>query len=279
MLSRLNPKNGRMAVVISDSFLFEGSNNSLRKHIVDFDILEAIIKLPKGAFIPYTNIHTSLIVLNYNKPTLRQKKVLFINAEESVEFKFRKRELEVEEKDVNLLVNDVVKIYNEELKESTLFKHRLVSSKTIEDSDFDLTVKRHTSNVSKLLKEYEKYENLGELGEVLVASKTTILQEKIKYKIVNVSNLSNDGADYILDLNQLSYAYPEKHFKIINKSCLLITRLGNKIKPTYFSFNGEEIAINSNINAFAVDAKKITVEYLVNQLQSEIFINQISTNF
>lgn len=62
-LSMLKP-GGRSATIVPDSFLFGSSkaHQQLRKHLVDDNQLNAVISLPPGAFKPYADVSTSILI-------------------------------------------------------------------------------------------------------------------------------------------------------------------------------------------------------------------------
>lgn len=277
MLSRLNPVNGRMVVVIPDGFLYKKSNSILRKVITEIDILDTIISLPNGSFIPYSNIKTSIIVLNCKKPKNRKGKVLFINSEKSVDFRYHQREVEVDESKLNLLINDISKIYHGSLNTSSIVDYKLILNETIVNQNFDLSVRRYTSDVLELIEKVGKREKIKELREILTRTNLTSLNTTNKnIKYVEIKDLNENYVDFYLNLGKLNKKKTiSPSFKIINNSSLLLARVGNKMKPTYFEFKGERVAIKQNIIAFDVNTDIVNVEYLISQLKSEFFLSQL----
>jgi len=84
MVASLNDR-GKLAVVLPDgSFYREGAELSVRKELVDADLIEAIIQLPSdlfyGAMIP-----ASILVCNKSKATDRRERLLFIDASRDFE--------------------------------------------------------------------------------------------------------------------------------------------------------------------------------------------------
>lgn len=90
MLSKLQPydpgtarQGGRMAVVFNGSPLFsgapEGGESEIRRHVIENDLLEAVIGLPDGMFFN-TGISTYVWILTNRKAPERQGKVQLIDA-------------------------------------------------------------------------------------------------------------------------------------------------------------------------------------------------------
>lgn len=64
-------KNGRVAVIIPDGFLFGNDNaktNIKRRLLTEFN-LHTIVRLPGSVFSPYTSITTNILFFNYEEPT------------------------------------------------------------------------------------------------------------------------------------------------------------------------------------------------------------------
>ena len=83
MISKMDPTGSRIGIVLNGSPLFNGSAGSgwseIRKMLMDRDLLDAIIALPKNLFYG-TDISTYLWILDNNKPAERKGKVLMVDA-------------------------------------------------------------------------------------------------------------------------------------------------------------------------------------------------------
>ena len=79
MVAVLNAR-GRLGVVMPHGVLFRGSaEGKIRQGLLQEDLFEAVIGLPPNLFYG-TGIPASIVVLNRDKPTARERKVLFIDA-------------------------------------------------------------------------------------------------------------------------------------------------------------------------------------------------------
>lgn len=110
--------NGMGVVVHNGSTLFSGdagsAESNIRKWMMDSDIVEAIIQLPTDEFFN-TGIHTYLWILNKNKPSKNQGKIMLINASEK--FKPLKKSKGSKRKEVDIknrleIVNTLNKFKN-----------------------------------------------------------------------------------------------------------------------------------------------------------------------
>jgi N-6 DNA methylase len=83
MISKMDPTGSRIGIVLNGSPLFNGAAGSgwseIRKMLMDRDLLDAIIALPKNLFYG-TDISTYLWILDNNKPAEHQGKVLMVDA-------------------------------------------------------------------------------------------------------------------------------------------------------------------------------------------------------
>ena len=83
MISKMDSNGSRIGIVLNGSPLFNGAAGSgwseIRKMLMDRDLLDAIIALPKNLFYG-TDISTYLWILDNNKPDERRGKVLMIDA-------------------------------------------------------------------------------------------------------------------------------------------------------------------------------------------------------
>ncbi len=82
MISKMDGSGSRIGIILNGSPLFNGDAESgwsnIRKMLLDRDVLDAIIAIPKNLFYS-TDIQTYLWILDNNKPATHRGKVLFIN--------------------------------------------------------------------------------------------------------------------------------------------------------------------------------------------------------
>lgn len=77
--------NGRMAVVLPNGVFFRGgTEQAVRKDLVDQDLVEAVIQLPVDMFYG-AGIPACFLILNRAKPSSRTRRILFIEASECFE--------------------------------------------------------------------------------------------------------------------------------------------------------------------------------------------------
>ena len=98
---------------------------------------------------------------------------------------------QIEEKEVNLLVENISKVYDDEVVEGPSFEQKFVDSEMVVKNEYDLHSKRYTSSFVELIENYEKHEVLVELDKVLSITKKLRVVEKEQYKIVSIKDLNN----------------------------------------------------------------------------------------
>lgn len=83
MISKMDASGSRIGIVLNGSPLFNGDAGSgwsnIRKMLLDRNLLDCIVALPKSLFYG-TDISTYLWILDNNRPVERRDKVLFIDA-------------------------------------------------------------------------------------------------------------------------------------------------------------------------------------------------------
>lgn len=69
-LEGLNP-NGKIAVILPEGALFRTQNANIRKYLLENKLIEGIVSLPAGTFMPWTNIKTNLLIISHGNEFFR----------------------------------------------------------------------------------------------------------------------------------------------------------------------------------------------------------------
>ncbi|MDO6533855.1 type I restriction-modification system subunit M [Alteromonas stellipolaris] len=83
IIKSLKPDTGRAAMLWPHGVLFRDSEKTIRKQVVESDIIEAVIGLGPNLFYN-SPMESCIVVLNCNKAAERRNKVLFINGVDNV---------------------------------------------------------------------------------------------------------------------------------------------------------------------------------------------------
>ena len=134
MLHSLDENNGRMAVVLPHGVLFRGaSEGKIRKEIIDFNLLDAVIGLPANLFYG-TGIPACILVFKKNRSTTD---VLFIDASGDGNYEKGKNQNKLRDSDINRIVDTY---RNREI----IDKYSYVAEKSeIVENDYNLNIPRY----------------------------------------------------------------------------------------------------------------------------------------
>lgn len=137
MIASLKPK-GRMATIMPHGVLFRGGmEKTIRKGIVDSDLVEAIISLPPALFYG-TGIPACILYINKNKEDRLRNKIFFINAD--AEYGEGKVQNFLRPEDIEKI--DYVFTHKVEIDKYS----KLVDLKMIADNDYNLNIRRYVDN-------------------------------------------------------------------------------------------------------------------------------------
>ena len=164
MVAVLN-NSGRLGVVMPHGVLFRGAaEGKIRQGLLREDLFEAVIGLPPNLFYG-TGIPASILVLNRNKPTARQGKVLFIDA--SREFEEGSNQNRLRDQDIGHIA-DTFRTYADVDKYA-----RTVPLREIGQNDWNLNISRYVDtseeekriDVAKAVRELRQMERSREAAE------------------------------------------------------------------------------------------------------------------
>ena len=164
MVAVLN-NSGRLGVVMPHGVLFRGAaEGKIRQGLLREDLFEAVIGLPPNLFYG-TGIPASILVLNRNKTTARQGKVLFIDA--SREFEEGSNQNRLRDQDIGHIA-DTFRTYADVDKYA-----RTVPLSEIGQNDWNLNISRYVDtseeekriDVAKAVREFREMERSREAAE------------------------------------------------------------------------------------------------------------------
>ena len=234
-ISKLS-ENGHMYIIQSCSPLFkddDGSNN-IRKYIIENDLLNAVIALPKNLFYN-TPIQPTIWCVCKNKASHRKGKIQIINASEC----FEKHKKSVGKKQVGLneaCLNIITKAYESFESKEYIDGNLYIESKVFNNEDFGYTkVTVETpvcdENGKPILKK-GKRQPVKSKSDIEIIPLTEDVDEYIKKNVFPYNPLayldrSKDRISYEIPLTKCFYKYqkPEATDDILSK----IINLENEI--------------------------------------------------
>ena len=242
--------NGKLIAILGLSFASRrGTEEALRKFIIDNDLVEMVIALPAG-LQAHTKVATFILVINKEK--VDKGYVRFVEGRSFVNRVHDQMKLDID----GLL--EVIKI-----GDSDKFI-RLMANDTIAFMDYNLDVHRY------FMKSIEGYQ----LGELL----TPIRGQRIsgvKGKSIQVKDLKVDKFNFKMEHFDIEREDTISEEFEITESCLLVAAVGRKLKPTFFQYSGTTAYHGSNILSFKIDTNKVDIEYLITELYSDLSIEQL----
>jgi type I restriction enzyme M protein len=175
MIASMKPETGRVGVVMPHGVLFRsGAEGSIRKHLIESDLLETIIGLAPNLFYG-TTIPASLMFFRATKDKKCKKHILFIDA--SKRFSKGKAQNFLTDEDVE----DIYSVYQsmgENEKENV--SARLVSHDEVEDNNWDLNIGRYLqSGAAEVVNVQDALASFDQARTALAAAEKSLL-EKLK---------------------------------------------------------------------------------------------------
>ena len=249
---------GKAVIIVPTGVLFSKSNSSIRRPIVNGDLIEKVILLP-GGLLFHTNIPSAILVLNKQKS--RKEKVLFINGKSFVKAKGGKqKQLDYQE------------LLTFAKSETDDIGKKWVNSSDIQKNDFNLLPTRYLFEDLNLPTEYK----MEELGELVTPVQRVLSDENLNARFARIRDLSDNPIEFEKDFKTAEFGEIPRHASVLPNETLLLAMRWNALKPTFFSGSNETVFFSySDIFAGKINAKKVDIEYLVNELYADYVSKQI----
>tara|TARA_Y100001970_G_scaffold291879_1_gene430793 strand:+ start:699 stop:2627 length:1929 start_codon:yes stop_codon:yes gene_type:complete len=156
--AHLNP-NGRAGIIVPDGIIFDPKTifKTLRKNLINESLI-GVISLPKGIFLPYSGVKTSILILD--KKLSKNLDHIFFDEMKNDGFALSNNRKPINDNDIPEIKNRILKFF----KNGKNIDENLVSKKTILSSN-DITLKksRYFSKIKNLSKyKLEKLEDVIE---------------------------------------------------------------------------------------------------------------------
>lgn len=247
--------NGKLITVFSLSFLFNvGRLARLKQRLIDNNLIDTIITLPSG-LLSNTSIPVCIIV--FKTISSRPGYIKFIDASSF----FTKEE----SKSKRLNNSELLKLINQDVENEFL---RYVNVSDIYKNDFDLSVGRYFLRNIQGTK-------LSVFSSIIKGTRAPINKF---IKQVQIRNLKDDVFDSVLISDELENSLVKRGvFREINESCLLIATRWSALKPTFFNYTGEPIAISQTLVALRIDENIVNPTFLINEFSSDYIQEQLDS--
>lgn len=255
-------RNGKMIFVVPNHFLYSNnkSEKSLKKYLVENNYLESIIALPER-ILQFTGIQINVVVLS--KDPLKKGYVKFIDATGLVKADNNK---------LNIIDSDEVISLIESRQESRLIKH--VANKTIVQNQFDIAVNRYVFEPLDL--SLSQNESLVMLKDIISSISST--RSKVREGIfIKFSDLANEETtEYSKTFQDIKPRKLRSDAGFLNKNSILLSLIGNSLKPTFFRVSKEPVFYPINyMVAVQVNEDLVDIDFLILELRKEYIQKQI----
>lgn len=225
----LNPT-GKAGIIVPEGIVFQSANayKSLRKFLVEDNLLYAVISLPAGVFNPYSGVKTSILL--FDKTIAKQKdEILFVKLKnDGYDLGAQRREISGSD------IPEVIKIVKDYQNGLDVLGSELVtmaSKKDIAEQDYILVGERY-KEAAVFNSNYPMVE-LGEVCEFIRGltynknDESSIPTKNIVLRANNIDLLSNS-----LNLTDLKYLSEDKEYdnrkKLEKDDILICTASGSK---------------------------------------------------
>jgi type I restriction-modification system DNA methylase subunit len=218
---------GRLGIVLPSNVLYKVTDNhkKVRKYLVENDYLEAIVQLPAGVF-PQSNLKLVLMIINTTKPEKKAGKFAFMTVEAT------------KQEGISVITNDAINkaiyIYNNLSSSSNNYISTL---KDIQQQNYNLLPSRYMRSIAaeqqKMLK-LKTGSQLGAISRIICGTSKGVLGNVNGVPVITVKNLSKDVEELYLSLEDISPALPADLNQSIKEKCIVVSLVGNELKPTIF---------------------------------------------
>jgi type I restriction enzyme M protein len=264
--------NGRAGIIVPEGIVFQSNNKAykqIRKNLINSSLV-GIISLPAGVFQPYSNVKTSILILNKNKNKTISD-IFYIEVKKDG-FSLNTNRNAISENDLP----EVKKIISNFLNGKKIDKEFLVDKETILASE-DLKVKPEV---------LEKNQNtqlisMSEMVEVEngYAFKSFDMTEENKQgflPILKIGNISKQGEIN----NDFKYHKFKSEFEkfLVPNNAIVIAMTGATLGKVAIN-NGQKLLLNQRVGKIKIkNVEKINNNYLFYFLKSEKFYHYCQSN-
>lgn len=276
-------ENGIGIIIVPDNFLLSEKTKAIKQFLVENNLIEYVISLPPKAFGTKSNVTGSILYLKKNGTS---QGVNFISISESALLKARKFDIE----DLHQKYLDDLQyfikgdFYEFKWANFKVFSLAAASTDHIRRKQYVLLPRRYVNDIflriSELQQSGANFKYLSDCITPCTFKSVDTSRDKnvAHFPYITVKDLCDSDQDFYLDIQNITPILPKNNQgKLVDRTVLLLARIGRKIKPTVFNFNGTPIIINNNIVALCPNLKRVDLEYLIVQLNSGLVEEQLDT--
>lgn len=258
-INSLKP-DGKLIVVVPLRFLTDNPHQSLRRKLISLDNLDKVIAFPEGLLFS-TGTPFALLVIDQQKSS--SGKTAFINTNGFIEKL---------SKGGNKLDHNALLRYVNNNTEDDSFKW--VNNDEIKLNEYSFLPSRYFI--------FEELKNapypLEELGRLINLIPKEIVNSEAQGLFIRIGDLATNPFSSIKDFSEVDVMSIPQNASILKENSLMLSLVGNDLKPTYFKKSYETVYYSSNyIVAYTINTQKVDIEYLLYELFSEYVSRQIKS--
>lgn len=278
---------GTMAIMVPLNFLSAPAYDSLRRMLVKKHALRQVCLFPSNLLSNTSISYAILTIDNWGCEMYDCEGKICNQADESYFVRFV----------------DYTSFVRDNRQYGTLYKLDVEAIRDAEISDIafadrqesfnititsDILLAEDTLNINprfrlienKLVTSLQEGEKLIPLGElVMIYNKAEVYGGYVETKKIRVQDLASNIIEGKKNfLGNEGEMVRENRFKVlIEDNLLLVSRVGNNLKPTIFEYvEGHQLAYSENIIPLQLCSDLVSVEYLQSQMTEEYFIQQVN---
>lgn len=255
---------GKGIVIVTSGSLTRKNESMIRKKIIEYDWIEAIITLPVNLY-PNARTGSEIIIFNKCKEQKRRKKIIFIDISQYY-YRDNRNCYSISEEGTNLLletygqyreipqISNIVSITEIEADAWSLKPLRYFERKSEKQSETVLFLKDIANITRGVQLKKEEEEMLSREGTALLLNIKDIQNNEIHYECASKISPKNN----------------EWHIKFqIQENDIIITSKGANFKIAIVEENPPEAYVSGNLTIIRVDQRKYHPHVLLEYLLSE----------
>ena len=265
----LNP-NGRAGVIVPEGVIFQSGKayKDLRKMLVE-DYLYAVVSLPAGVFNPYSNVKTSILLMD--KQLAKQtNEILFVKIDNDG-YNLGAQRTAIDGSQLDEALGVLEQFKTGIISESKL-AHYVEKQKIAENGEYSLSSERYKVQI-KVSRDYEMHK-IGSVAKVVSGSGFPTKYQGDKdelYPFYKVSDMNLVGNEVYMRLHNNSISsetLKELNAKFYTRGTVIFPKIGAAIATNKKRIITKESLFDNNVMGLVPNENTINPYYLYSILQS-----------
>lgn len=248
--------NGKLIVIVPNSFLSSKKYHKIRKKLVDEALIESVISLPSGLLFN-TGISISIIILK--KINFKRKRIYFFEGINYIKRQEGSRQ--------NILdYQKLLKYY----KSNSSKSKNILNSEVLRNNYF-LNVNRYVYDEPDFPNDLNKFLLLKEVLKLMPKKK----EKSPNGKIISVRDINEQFENHKISINELKKGNNNKNVYYVEKNALILNKVSGNLYFNYIEIKNQRIYVSNILDAFEVNKRLILPEYLIQEFEKEYIIKQL----